>query len=740
MTRSAPGHSLSRISLHLLVLISGVAALSWEVLWQLKASLALGVSAWGTALTLAVTMGGMCVGSLVMGRVLRDKAISRPVRLYGVLEMTIGIAGLLLGVAFEAVEHLDTLVYSKASGSAMLVHLLGIAATLGVPTVCMGATVPVFGLVARQFRSSIAVLYGLNTLGAACGALSVALFLIPRFGVSHTAWIVAALNLIIGASAWAMGPGESVAGEGRGEGRSRSPVSPAAARMVVLVTGYATFSLEVAWFRSLTAAFRSTTDAFALMLSCVLLSLGVAARLAPALKQKGRSLGSLVTGSGALILLATPLVERFDLVPYSGAPLQVLLGWFFMTLLAIGAPVALLGVALPWVLDDQDSPRGWGITYALNTFAAIAGSLGTAWLLLPAIGFARTAWLAGAVVVTAGIAMTPRPRRLAWGAIGAAALLLAMRFESGVGKTRTQGKIVYATHRLLEFFEGPEATVSAVEYDNGGRALIIDGFLTAAQVGWAHYMAWMGHLPMLLHPDPENALVICFGTGQTSNAVRQEGPRSLDIVDINPRVLKLAHNFPSNQGVLDDPRVRTIIMDGRAYMRRSTKTYDVITLEPMPANFAGANALYSREFYELARKRLAPGGTIAQWVSLWLVAPRYNASIVRTFQQVFPNAILWVDPVSETGILLGTKDEGSVLGTSWPGFNRTGIIRDLSEEAVRGAVFLDPDGARRYGSYGTIIDDDNQLLAYGEAVYGARFVALKDDNFALLNQARTRSP
>jgi spermidine synthase len=284
-----------------------------------------------------------------------------------------------------------------------------------------------------------------------------------------------------------------------------------------------TFSLEVAWFRSLTAAFRSTTDAFALMLSCVLLSLGVAARLAPALKKKGRSLGSLVSASGALILLATPLVERFDLVPYSGAPLQVLLGWFFMTLLAIGAPVALLGVALPWVLDDQDSPRGWGITYALNTFAAIAGSLGTAWLLLPAIGFARTAWLAGAVVATAGIAMTPRPRRLAWGAIGAAALLLAMRFESGVGKTRTQGRIVYATHRLLEFFEGPEATVSAVEYDNGGRALIVDGFLTAAQVGWAHYMAWMGHLPMLLHPDPENALVICFGTGQTSNAVRQEG-------------------------------------------------------------------------------------------------------------------------------------------------------------------------------------------------------------------------
>ena len=131
--------------------------------------------------------------------------------------------------------------------------------------------------------------------------------------------------------------------------------------------------------------------------------------------------------------------------------------------------------------------------------------------------------------------------------------------------------------KLLRSFEGPEANVAAVVGEGRQRMLVIDGFVAASQLGGYKgrfqdgYMAWMGHLPMLLHPDPKNALVICFGTGQTANAVRQENPTSLDIVDINPRVIKLAHNFDTNQDVLHDPRVKVTIMDGRAYMQRTTK-------------------------------------------------------------------------------------------------------------------------------------------------------------------------
>lgn len=730
----------SRTILHLFVMLTGLATLSWEVIWQIRSSLALGVSAWGAALTLAITMGGMSAGSLFVSHLIKDKTLAHPVRLYGVLEIVIGLSGFSLAAAFKVIGDIDSWVYAAAPAYAALFHLLSIVALLGIPAMCMGATLPVFGLVARQFRTSIAVLYSLNTLGAAAGVLIAAFILIPQFGMTRTGWIISTLNIIIGISAWRLIADKNPPQERHKEETSTRPkLAPAAEQMVVFITGFATFALEIAWFRALTAAFQSTTDAFAIMLSCVLVSLGVAAGLVPTLRKK-TSLGTLISAAGVLILLITPIIERFGLINFSNpSPFFLIVDWFIMTLYVIGAPVLLLGVAFPWILDEQTSAHRWGRLYALNTFATIIGALGAAWILLPAIGFARTAWLTGALVIVIGIIISPKQRRLIWSTFGLIGLLTAVAFESGIGRTHISGDY---PGKIIEFFEGPEANVAAVEYDAGGRALVIDGFVAASQRGGFNgkfgdgYMAWMGHLPMLLHPDPKNALVICFGTGQTANAVRRENPKSLDIVDINPRVFKLAHNFTANENVLEDKRVNHIVMDGRAYMRRTQKTYDIITLEPMPPNFAGVNALYSREFYALAKKRLGDNGVIAQWLPFHLVAPHYSASITKTFQDVFPNSILWVEPQSGTGILLGTKDEKSTLGKDWPGFKRTDIKRSLPREQAIQAIVLNQNRMRRYSEDGKIVSDDNQLLAYGKSVILSHtsFEAWRETNHDILRQ------
>lgn len=712
----------SRRRLHLLALLSGLAALSWEVLWQIKASLALGVSAWGTAITLAATMGGMSVGSLAMGRYLRTRMIARPVVIYAGLEFMVALAGLLLVPGFAAVSMLDTRFFAADPANAPLIHILGIVAVLGVPTMCMGATIPVFGLIARQYRTSVATLYGLNTLGAAGGALVAAFALIPWAGVQHASWAVAGLNAAVAVAALLLpiaavrdSTALTIPAPAR---QSASSFPPATQMLCVFVTGLATFMLEIAWFRALTAAFQSTTSAFAVMLSVMLLALGLAGWLTPALKRKNLPLGALVGAAGILILLATPLIERFDLLPYSEPPL-IILDWFVRTLLVIGPPVALLGTALPWLLDDQETPRQWSRLYALNTVSAIAGALGAAWILLPAIGFAPTAWVAGGMVAAMGLAMGT-PRRTLVGVCAVAALLIAMAAESGAGRTRVLGwtriKDGKPPKAVLAYHEGPEASVAAVTYEDGANALIINGFVAATELSSSHYMRWMGYLPMLAHPDPKDALVICFGTGQTANAVRRENPATLDIVDINPWVPKLGHYFARNEDVLNDPRVRVTIMDGRAYMRRTTKMYDVITLEPMPPTFAGVNALYSREFYELAAQRLRPDGVIAQWLPFHLVAPYDGASIAATFAAVFPNSVLWIDAQSGTGILIGSKNPQLALGASWPGFGRAAAPHDLDEAGVKAAVKLMPDALARYARSGQVITDDNQQLAYGRAV------------------------
>jgi spermidine synthase len=718
--------------IRILVFAAGFAALSWEVLWQIKASLALGISAWGTAITLAITMGGMGLGSYLMGRMLKNRNLKYPGRLYGLLECLIGCAGLVMPMLFNALQAGDALVFAHAPAQAPLLYMTGIAAILALPTLCMGATLPVLGKMADDYRLSIATLYGMNTLGAATGVLGVAFILIPQLGVQQTGWLIAGMNLLVGSMAALLStPTQpTILSAAPDSPLTIPPPQPLAfsAILVVCVTGAATFALEIAWFRSLTAFMQSTSQAFALMLAAVLLALGLSARLVPWLRRHYTSLKlwHILTGAGFCIFVATPLVERFGVivdVHYTAAPPGfILINLFISIACVLGTPMLLLGMAFPWLIaDQQQSPRQLGLLYALNTFAAMAGTLVAAWIFLPAIGFACTAWLAGGSVMLAGLWLTPAPRRAVVLIAVVLAATVAIGFETGAGRRYIQGNLFYSPARslakILDVFEGPEATVAAIQYDDGARALVINGFVAASQRGaddnHDHYMAWMGHLPMLLNVKPDKALVICFGTGQTAHAVRQENPKMLDIVDVNPRVIKMAHHFEKNHQVLDDPRVRVTIMDGRAYLHRTSTMYDVITLEPMPPSFAGVNALYSQEFYQLARSRLSPTGTIAQWVPFHLLETPYAASIVRTFQAVFPNSIVWSDPSSKTGILLGAVDPHQNLMKDWPGFARTPLQREHSETVVRDAVFLNPQATGRFAAHGSVITDDNQLLGYG---------------------------
>lgn len=775
--------------------LSGAATLSWEGIWQIKASLALGMSAHGTAITLAVTMGGMGFGSLWMGHALKHLQAIKPLRLYGLLEVMIGLSGLLLGPAFAVVEMLDSRIYLISPALAPLTHIISIFTVLGVPALCMGATFPVISLIAQQYHIKLTKLYGLNTLGAALGILLATFMLIPAWGLTHTGYIIAGANFIICAFSFALSTrrplpmteqvtelatttapasrsdfsygldllaraGRTLAGDKEGYGHTASAALTGRQLLIVAaLSGFMIFALEIAWFRALTAAFQSTTYAFAIMLSCVLVALSQGAHLTAFLKDKNFHLGTIMACAGILVLLATPLVERFDLflmpthsldqtlraqttsdmLHGSGYLFQISLMMsflFVLTYLVIGPAMILMGVCFPWLIFSEQSPRTLGRLYAANTLAAIAGSIGAAWILLPLIGFASTAWLVGSLSIVAGLWLMPRApgqgrllhrRQMIWGAFGVLALLVAATLNSGSGKTRALGAHYYAVDehpQLVESYEGPNSTVSVVKHGQGEMRLIIDGMSASAQAGGdadsqaaTHYLDWMGALPMLAHSDPRTALVICFGTGRTANALRREGIDSLDIVDIDRQVFNFAHYFPVNEAILEDQRVRPIVMDGRAYLRRTAQMYDVITLEPMPPNAAGVNALYTREFYQLAKARLQPGGVIAQWLPYSSMTPYYASSIARTFAAVFPNAILWVDPAAPEGILIGSHEtdpeDVAALAQSWPGLQRQAVSRNLTPAQIRKAVRLDAGGLQRYGTNGDIISDDNQLLSYG---------------------------
>jgi len=710
---------MRRVSIFLLVFASGLAALSWEVLWQHYAALALGVSALGTALTLAITMGGMTLGALWASRRLERTPAQRPFRGYALCELVIGLSGLLMPQGFALLEHWDTQWYMAYPLLTTVMHSVGIALLLGLPTMAMGATIPLLGLVARQRNLSLASVYATNTAGAALGCLFIAFWLIPALGIYLTIQLVALINIAVCGLAWVVRPPKDVttvehvpptAEESRLDWARRG-------LWIAAVTGFATFALEVAWFRSLRSAFQSTTDTFAIILAAVLIALAIGGRLATWIHKRGYRMPLFLALGGVGILLATPAIERFDLIEGMGTYWEILGKWALVSFVAMAPPILLLGTALPWLLEHGSTPRQWGRLYAVNTAGAIAGSLVSAWVLLPALGFAQTSWLVGILVALTGLWFMGPLRRYWVVALAVGALVISVAFESGIGRDRIQLRNIDESYEILDFAEGPDVTASVVAFESGFRGLYIDGFRAASGISSSSYMAWMGHLPAMMHTEPKDGLVICFGTGQTANALRQEGMVAMDVVDLSPAVISMASHFSAyNQGVLDDPRVSTIVMDGRAWLRRTDRRYDVITLEPMPPNFAGVNALYSEEFYRLASARLNPGGVIAQWVPYHILPPRHAMSVAATFQAVFPDSVLWVDPQGKTGILLGRHGEGDTnFASAWPGLQRPGPPRSLDAAAVRKALRLDVEGLKRYGRLGTVITDDNQLLSYGRA-------------------------
>lgn len=747
-----------------ILFFGGAAALAWQVIWSHHLGIALGASARGVALTVAIAMAGMTLGSLGGARFLRERRALDPVLLYGCLELAIGLFALLPGNAVEWIQASDARVHRDFPALATPFTVLALVLTTGPATFAMGATLPVMGLLARALENPLSRLYALNTAGAATGTLVVAFALIPSLGLRHashflffTHLVLAVLCLTLSRKERRPSDASAVSPEEAHSPAMSDGKKTAAAGWLAFLSGAAAFVLEVAWFRSLKSAWFSTADSLAVMLFCFLLALALGAALAPKWRARALSLAVAFAGAAFLVLLATPLIERFDTIALfqkAGATRQFVR--LFAGLLVIGPPVVLIGISLPCLLDEGRRPRDWARLYAINTVGAVIGANLAAWILLPWIGPVATASVAAGCLVIGAITQIPSWRNrgtlvcLFAAFLGSVHLFARRDPHEVIGASR----VIVGPVETLSLRHGPDATISVLGFA-GGKALLINGFFTTAEVTdpRSHYLDAIGRVPMLLHPDPRRALVICFGTGQTAHAVRDEGPDRLDLADLNAAVFDMATHFEANHRVLEDPRVTPHVMDGRAWLRRTTTRYEVVTLEPMPPFFSGSNSLYSREFYRLVHEQLAPGGILAQWFPLHLMSPEQAKSVAATFQEVFPDAILWFDPDStnrnghhDQGILIGRRppEDGSSpppLGSDWPGLRRQALSgsRPLTGEVVRSQLALDPAALARFTADAPVVSDDNQLLEYGVSPFRSkrRVAEMIAETHRLLEAAHT---
>ncbi len=644
--------------------LSGAAGLVYEVLWARRLALLFGSTALAQTLTLAVFLGGLAAGAAALGPA-ADRAPA-PLRFYAKLEWLAALAGLLapalLGLPFGTARWLA------------LPLLLAQALVLGgtLPALCRAA--------GGEALASVGRLYALNSAGAAVGCLAAGFALIPRLGLSFSYTAAAALNAGIGAAAWAMRSDGAPSRLHREDSAYAGHLPGSLVLAVVLLSGCAALTCEIAWTRLLALVLGSSTYSFCEMLAALIAGLavgsGVAASAGLRRRQPARWLGWAELGAGASLLLLLPVYGRLGLYfaclrPHFGASAASFYAYeaakFALCFCALLIPTACLGATLPLAArlaaeDGRERGAVVGAVLAANTAGNVLGAFAGLWL-LPALGVegllraSTTVFLAcGAAALWFASAASPR-RRAAWAAAG---LLLWLGARAALPRwdlrllcqgtyraqrvpdTLAELERMLKTPRLAFYREDREASVATLVYPDGEVSLRVDGKADASTGADMRTQIELGELPLLLRPRAKSALVVGWGSGVTAGSMLRHPLERLDAVELLPGVVGASRLFAGVNGApWDDPRLALSVEDAKTFLARPGPAYDVIVSEPSNPWMAGVGDLFSRQFYDRAAARLAPDGLMVQWFHLYEMDDALLALVLRTFRSRFPHVAAW---------------------------------------------------------------------------------------------------
>jgi spermidine synthase len=746
-----------------LFFLSGASALIYQVLWLRLLGLVFGVTVYAASTVWAVFMAGLAIGSIAGGRA-ADR-VRRPLVWLGIIEGLIAVTALATPFALEGLQHAYAQVHPSLNASPVTltaVRLLMSSAVLIVPAALMGATLPLVVksslLDATGLGGRVGVLYATNTAGAIAGSLSAGLILIPRFGIFAAFLIAASLNLVVAVTAVLLGrrmPPTALSSAGQRTSPAFSVLFADRRRTAVLVvfavSGFVSLALEVVWFRVVTLFARPTVYAYAMMLAAVLGGIAVGSYLAaPWLKRRPAAdwlliLAWLEGGIAIVTLLSFATLSAIPwIVATAGPLLSPLIGDYlayqFLVSFTVMMPAMLLcGVAFPiglHVWAAEDDPRGpdvatrVGVFYSANVTASIAGSLGVGFVLLPALGSLGTLRLLCALSLLSGIALLVVRRRTAGAIVPALVMVGLFLAAAAIAPDPFDAYLAqrYAGQSVVWRREAVQATVSVHQDRSGSHTLHVNGNHQAGGSSAFHHQ--IGNLPMIVHPDAREALVIGLGGGATSGALSRHTGVNVDIVEISREVVQAAARFfrPINFDVLRKPSVRVHIDDGRNYLLLTGRKYDVITADIILPIHAGSGNLYSAEYFTLVRQALKPGGIAVQWVA---GTEAEHKTIARTFLSVFPHTTLWAGG----SLMLGSTEPLRLRKSDFDWKLQVPARREMMEmfgvrtfDDLLRLYVAGPEELRQYVGPGPILTDDRPLVEY--------FLSLPRDRNADLSGVR----
>ncbi len=679
---------------------SGCAALIYEIVWFEMLQLSVGSSAVSMGVLLGTFMGGMCIGSLMLSRVISRK--HHPLKVYAALELGVGAFGLLALVLLPIAGS----VYLTIAGHGMPGFLLrGVAAAICLlpPTFAMGATLPA---IARWVETTprgvswLGFFYGGNTAGAVLGCMLTGFYLLRVTDVQTTTFVAVALNIVVASIAFYLSK-VTPSGAEDSDARVTEVEAPAGTNLVyvaIALSGMTALGAEVVWTRLFTLLLGGTTYTFSIILAVFLIGIGLGSSVASyAARQLVRP--RLAFGLVQVALMAAIAWTAWQVtqeLPYWPTnPELTTRPWFQFQIDFVRCAWAILPGAILWgasfplalaavASPGQDAGRMVGRVYAANTVGAIVGALVMSLVMVAAVGTQHSqqvlivlAGAGAALMLLPVFAEASRTMQFSPKSAGFAALIVLAGVAFASVVTPPPALLVaygrfssprYFNHGDFVYFgEGmnssPAVSVlsnGVVNYHNAGKVQ------ASSEPQDMRLQRMLGHFTTLVPAHPTSVLVIGCGAGVTAGAVSISPlVQKVTIAEIEPLVPQVASKYfgEFNYNVIKNPKVHVQIDDARHFLGTTDEKFDAITSDPFDPWVKGAANLYTKEFWELAKSKLNPGGVVTVFVQLYEAGTPAVKSEVASFLAAFPDGIVWANNYNGAGydvVLMGRASPGKI--------------------------------------------------------------------------------
>jgi len=687
---------------------SGCAALIYEIVWFQLLEFVIGSSAVSLGLLLAAYMGGLCLGSAALPKLV--SARYHPMRVYALLELGIGAFGI---IALFGVPLIGRIYLAGPTSGMPGLALRGVvaAACLFPPTLLMGGSLPA---IARWIEitptgiSRLGLLYSANVAGAVIGCLATGFYLLRVYDMAVATYFAAAINAGVALLAWALAARAKhkppIQVEDRGVQRARG------AQLIyvaIALSGLTALGAEVVWTRLLSLLLGATVYTFSIILAVFLLGLWGGSTAGSFLARRLQKVSgqSRLALAGCQVLLAgaiawTAFTLTYVLPYWPVDPWLSTNPWFTFDLdltrclRSILFPTLLWGASFPLALagaaaEGEDPARLAGEVYAANTAGSIIGALVFTLLLIPAIGTQGSQqvliWLAAAsgLVALGAAALTARNRVPVFSAIAGVAGVGVVAWGLSATVSGVPWQVIAYGRRIAPILRG-----LAVSMDSQAKTLFVgegmNSSVVITQRGDQRFFyvsgkseassaaidmrlqRMMGHVPALLHSDPRSVLVVGFGAGVTAGSfVLYPEVQRIVVCELERMIPAASGEFfvKENNDVVHDARTQIVYDDARHYISTEPGKFDIITTDPIHPWVKGTSTLYSKEYFELVKRHLNPGGVVAQWLPIYDSDEETVKTQLATFFSVFPNGTVWSNFLNGDGydlVLLGRPDAGPI--------------------------------------------------------------------------------